>query len=212
MNNALSPKNRTKIKICGLSRSQDIEAVNAALPDFIGFVFAESRRRVSEEQARSLKATLDARIAAVGVFVNAPAEQVARLCEEGVIDIAQLHGDEDVAYIARLKQLTGAPVIKAVRVQSAADILAAQALPCDGLVLDTYAPNAYGGSGRTFDYALIPPLEKPFFLAGGLNAQALPAALARHPYAVDISSGAESDGVKDSVKIAELVAMVRGRG
>lgn len=205
--------NRTKIKVCGLSRPQDIEAVNAALPDFIGFVFAESRRRVEEAQARALKTLLDSRITAVGVFVNAPVEQVARLCEERVINITQLHGDEDEAYITRLKELTDAPVIKAARVQSAADILATQALPCDYLLLDTYIPNAYGGSGKAFDYALIPPLEKPFFLAGGLNAQTLPAALARHPYAVDISSGAETTGgVKDGAKIAELVAMVRGQG
>lgn len=208
----LSASNGVKVKICGLTRLQDITAVNAALPDFIGFVFAESRRKVSEEQASLLRARLDSRIKAVGVFVNAPVKQVARFCEKRVIDMAQLHGDEDEGYIHALKQLTVAPIIKAVRVRSAEDVLAAQKLPCNYLLLDTYTANAYGGSGETFDYAHIPPLEKPFFLAGGLNLQSLPAALALNPYGVDISSGAETGGVKDGIKIAALVSMVRGHG
>jgi phosphoribosylanthranilate isomerase len=200
-----------RIKICGLTRMADIDAVNAALPDFVGFVFADSRRKVGSGEAAALRKRLDARIRAVGVFVDAEPGIVVRLCKSGVIDLVQLHGDEDAAYIAKLKNDTDCPVIKAVRVQSPAQVRSAEALPCDWLLLDTFKRDAAGGTGETFDHALIPRLKKPFFLAGGLNAGNLrnAAALAGRPYCLDVSSGAETNGLKDAAKIREIVRIAR---
>ena len=136
------------------------------MPDYIGLVFAESRRRVTPEQARRLKAGLDTRIKAVGVFTNAPVPHIVDLCEQGIIDVVQLHGDESETFIQLLKQKIACPVIKAVRVRTTEQILQAQEMSCDLLLLDTYHPGQYGGSGKTFDRKLIPSLQKRFFLAG----------------------------------------------
>jgi len=195
-----------RIKICGLFRPEDIEYVNESLPDYVGFVFTKSRRQVSPAQAEKLKKNLDQRIKAVGVFVNAPLEDAAELLKSGVIDLAQLHGSEDKEYIMRLKDQTGSRIIKAVRVETAEDILAAQSSPADFLLLDHGA----GGTGIAFDWSLVPECGKPFFLAGGIHAGNLGQAVrAGRPFAVDISSGAETDGVKDRDKILEIVRRVR---
>jgi phosphoribosylanthranilate isomerase len=200
----------TRIKICGLTRAEDIAAVNRCLPDYIGLVFAESRRRVSPEQARRLKAGLDARIKAVGVFTNAPVPFIVDLCEQGIIDIVQLHGDESEAFIQSLKQKIACPVIKAVRVQTREQILQAQEMSCDLLLLDTYQPGQYGGSGKTFERKLIPALQKRFFLAGGLEAGNVEQAVREcHPFGIDISSGVETDGLKDEAKIQQIIAIIR---
>lgn len=199
----------TKIKICGLSRLEDIEAVNKALPDYIGFVFAPSPRRVTPLQAKELIIRLDSRIAAVGVFVNAPVQVVADLFRDGFIDLVQLHGDEDAAYIQELKMRCGCTVIRAVRVQNPRQVEEAQALPCDYLLLDTYQKEMPGGTGEMFDWSLIPPLSKPFFLAGGISLQNIEGAAKLAPYCLDISSGAETDGMKDPEKIKQLVETVR---
>ena len=106
----------TKIKICGLTRTEDIEMVNEFLPDYIGFVFAKSRRQVSAEQAKELKNKLRPAIKAVGVFVNEKPENIAEIANQGIIDLIQIHGDEDAAYCAQLRKLTQAPIIKVVRV------------------------------------------------------------------------------------------------
>lgn len=202
---------RVKIKICGLTRLQDIAAVNLYLPDFIGFVFAPgSRRRVTPRQALLLKEKLDPRIKTVGVFTNETVPNIAALCEEGIIDLVQLHGDESAEFIRALKEQTPSSVIKAVRVRSKRQILQAQQLPCDLLLLDAYREGQYGGSGRTFDHSLIPPLQKAFFLAGGLNEGNIEqAVLASRPFAVDISSGVETNGVKDEKKIGRIIAAIR---
>jgi phosphoribosylanthranilate isomerase len=199
----------TKIKICGLSRPQDIDAVNEALPDYIGFVFAASPRRVSHLKAKELRGKLDSRIHAVGVFVNAPQEEIFKLLDEGVIDVVQLHGDEDEAYIKTLKSQTNCPVIKSVRMQSPQQAIDAENLPCDFLLLDTFQKEVVGGTGKQFEWSLIPSLSKPFFLAGGLNAYNLAEAIHFNPYCLDISSGAETNGMKDPDKIKQLVQMVR---
>lgn len=199
----------TKIKICGLFRPEDADYVNEALPDYIGFVFAQSRRRVTPAQAAALKERLDARIKAVGVFVDAAADEVVALVQAGVIDLIQLHGNEDAAYIERLRPTTDVPVVKAVRVRSAEQVLAAQSLPCDYLLLDAYHPEKQGGSGERFDWTLLPALEKPYFLAGGIDPGNIRLALKTGPYAIDVSSGAETDGLKDKQKIIELVNIVR---
>jgi phosphoribosylanthranilate isomerase len=199
----------SKIKICGLSRKEDIEAVNEALPDYIGFVFASSPRQVSASQAGVLKQTLDSRIKAVGVFVDADIETVAALCRDGVIDMMQLHGIEDAIYIRKLKEALSVPVIKAVRVQNAEQIIDAQSLDCDYLLLDTWQKGIQGGSGVAFDWSLIPQLKKPYFLAGGLNAENILEAARHQPYCLDVSSGAETEGKKDRRKIIELVRLIR---
>ncbi len=199
----------SKIKICGLSRLCDIEFVNRYKPDYIGFVFAKSKRKVTDEQAKILKAKLNSNITAVGVFVNDSIEHIEFLCKYGIIDVVQLHGDEDEQYIKALKSRISNPIIKAVRVQTTEDILAAEHLPCDMLLLDTYTKGAYGGSGSTFDHTLIPPLKKPFFVAGGLNLENIRTVSARGYYGLDISSGAETDGFKDENKIKRIIEIIR---
>ena len=200
----------TRIKICGLSRQEDIAAVNRWRPDYIGFVFAKSRRRVTPEQAHLLKENLDSRIKAVGVFTNESLHAITELREAGIIDIVQLHGDETQEYIRALKQKTACPVIKAIQVQSSEQILQAQSLSCDMLLLDTFEKGKFGGSGKTFDYSLIPILQKPFFLAGGLqNSNIVQAVAEYHPFAVDVSSGVETDGLKDESKIRQIIETIR---
>lgn len=201
----------TKIKICGLSRMEDIEAANQYKPDYIGFVFAEgSKRRVTKAQAAALKAALDPTVAAVGVFVNAPLSEVLELCREKTIDIVQLHGDENEDYLSALKNTISNPVIKAIRVQSTEQLISADSLPCDALLLDSFDAEQYGGTGKTFDYTVIPSLKHSFFLAGGLSAGNLTAAIeACRPAAVDISGGVETNGVKDPEKMRAVIELVR---
>lgn len=200
----------TKIKICGLTRLEDISAVNHCMPDYIGFVFAESKRRVTPQQAYLLKKELNPQIKAIGVFTNETISVIVKLCDAGTIDLIQLHGDETEAYIQELKKNTKHPIIKAIRVQCAEQIMMAQSLPCDFLLLDTWHSGQYGGSGTTFDHTLIPNLEKPFFLAGGLHlANISKAILGSNPHGIDISSGVETEGRKDIKKIKEIVESVR---
>lgn len=196
----------TKIKFCGLKREADIEAANALKPDFIGFVFAkDSRRYISPENAAVLKSRLSPEISAVGVFVNERPESIASLLDNGVIDLAQLHGDEDEAYISRLKELTGKPVIKAFRISSASEAVKASASSADMILLDSGT-----GSGKTFNWQLIKEICRPYFLAGGLDSEnAGDAVRLLHPWAVDVSSGIETDGLKDIEKMAAFAAAVR---
>ncbi|MDR0839475.1 MAG: phosphoribosylanthranilate isomerase [Oscillospiraceae bacterium] len=191
----------TKIKICGLMRETDIDAVNAAKPDYVGFVFAESRRRVTPERASELRRALAPGIVPVGVFVNSPLRDIMSLLDSGTIEIAQLHGGEHDDYISVLRDC-GATVIQAIR-HGRGDVPCALA---DFHLFD--APR--GGSGETFDHRTIQSTDRPHFLAGGISAQNLAAALALNPFAVDISSGAETDGLKDFSKIQELVNICRG--
>ncbi|MBP1755631.1 MAG: N-(5-phosphoribosyl)anthranilate isomerase [Firmicutes bacterium] len=200
----------TKIKICGLTSEADIVAVNEILPDYIGFVFAKSRRQISEETARRLKDHLNPRIQSVGVFVNEKIETVIRLCENNLLDLVQLHGDETEEYILRLKKVISQPVAKAIRVSGPEALIRADDLPCDYLLLDTYHKEQYGGSGICFDWSSIPGLNKPYFLAGGLQRDNVSQAISQlSPFCVDVSSSVETDGVKDRNKIIEFVTKVR---
>ena len=198
----------TKIKLCGLTRRRDIEAANRLAPEYVGFVFApKSRRYVAPERAAELKGLLSPGVAAVGVFVNEPPENVAALLRRGVIDLAQLHGSEDGDYIARLRALTDKPIIQAFRVRGARDAAAAEASAADHILLDSGA-----GSGAAFDWGLLDGLGRPYFLAGGLDPGNVAAAVERlSPYAVDVSSGIETDGVKDAEKMEAFVCAVRRR-
>jgi phosphoribosylanthranilate isomerase len=199
-----------KIKICGLSRLQDIEAVNEYKPDYIGFVFAKSKRQVNKGQAKMLKDKLLPGIISIGVFVNETAEYILNLYKEGIIDIIQLHGDEDEKFMLELKQSVPCQVIKAIPVQTREQILLAEKLPSDYLLLDTYQRGQHGGTGIAFNHSIIPELEKPFFLAGGLDFNNITDAIRNYgPYAVDISSSVETDGIKDAHKIKRMIEIVR---
>jgi len=203
----------TKIKICGITREEDIEAVNAALPDYIGFVFAKSKRQIGPEKAKVLKSCLDPCIKAVGVFVNEDIENVVRLCECHIIDLIQLHGDEDGDYAGMLKSFVPNEIIKAFRVKDPEDIKKALEFPCDYLLFDAYHESEYGGTGRVFDWCVISGvsnLKRPFFLAGGINNGNVSQAIRMlRPYCIDVSSGVETGGFKDPQKITDIVAKVR---
>lgn len=196
----------TKIKLCGLYRPCDINAANELNPEYIGFVFAaKSKRYITPEKAANLKRLLNPHIKAVGVFVNESPENIACLLNSGTIDISQLHGDEDETYIKQLRQLTDRPIIKAFRIKSARDIEVVNGCTADYVLLDSGA-----GTGTTFDWKLIRDIERPYFLAGGLGVgNAETAVKLLHPFAVDVSSGIETDGVKDKTKMAAFVAAVR---
>lgn len=195
-----------KIKICGLTREQDIQAVNQWMPDYIGFVFAEkSRRYISKQQAERLKKKLSSDIQAVGVFVNEPKEKIARFFMENTIDIAQLHGQETEEEISWIKEQTGKPVIKAISVSGETDVQYWQNSCADYLLFD----NGIGGTGLTFDWNLIKKNKKPYFLAGGIGLHNITEAMKQGAYAIDLSGGVETDGQKDAKKIADIVHSVR---
>ena len=192
---------KTKVKICGLRRKEDIDFVNKLKPDFAGFILTDGfRRSISEETARLLKARLDSSIKAVGVFVDDSAEKINSLVSDGVIDIVQLHGNESADFCKKIN----APVIKFFR--------------CDDGVeekikeynVDYFLFDSGTGTGTAFDWEKIPKTDKPFFLAGGISAENAGKAVREiKPYAVDASSSVETDGYKDYDKIKELIERVR---
>ena len=197
----------TSIKLCGLSRACDIEAANALRPEYIGFVFApKSRRYVSPEKAEALRGMLDPAIRAVGVFTSEEPERVADLLDRGIIDLAQLHGNEDEAYIAKLRMLTNKPLIRAFRVDGPDDLSRAKDSTADFILLD----NGAGGTGSSFDWSFLKGFDRAYFLAGGLDPENVSAAVkALAPFAVDVSSGIETDGVKDPAKMRAFAGAVR---
>ncbi|MDR2070961.1 MAG: phosphoribosylanthranilate isomerase [Treponema sp.] len=227
-----------KIKICGLFRQEDISYVNEARPDYAGFVFAKSRRQVTASQAARLRSGLGEGIVPVGVFVNAPVQDIAALYREGVIAAVQLHGSEDKDYIRRLKDVCEAPAIKAVSVRNREDLLPwAAGSGADFLLLDHGA----GGTGERFNWQLVlgdnpadgtrpgsgqdtagctagcTAFSLPYFIAGGITVHNITEALSLKPdgpkpYGIDVSSGAETGGVKDRDKILKLVELVRRNG
>ncbi len=193
----------TRIKLCGLRRPDDADAANAARPDLVGFVFAEGRtRQIARTTAESIKERLDRRIGTVGVFVDQPPALTLALYNAGVIDYVQLHGHETEAYVRQL-QHEDVPVIRALTVgpgrplpETAADYLLVDSGP--------------GGTGITFDWDLIRDLHRPFFLAGGLTPENVATAVKTvRPYGVDVSSGTETDGCKDPVKMVAFAKNVR---
>jgi len=213
-----------RIKICGLFRDEDIDFVNEAQPDYAGFVFAQSKRQVSPVLAQYLRFRLVDCIIPVGVFVNAPLADIAALYQNGVISIAQLHGDEDESYISALKKASGnrpISIIKTINISAANKEKPARTkekvrddsrlnsfknISADYILIDSGA-----GSGKTFNWDSLNSVKfpKPWFLAGGINMNNIEKAKTQKPFAVDISSGAESDGIKDRKKILYLVSSVR---
>ena len=196
-----------KIKICGIKRLEDIKLANKYKPDYIGFVFADSKRKVSHNLAYELKQNLDSDIISVGVFVDSPIEEIVKLFNEGVIEVAQLHGDEDEKYIKSLKDNTNdkLKIIKAIEMSYKTDLLKYDDFPADYLLLDSGK-----GSGKTFDWGLIRnDLKKEFFLAGGLNSENVKELIMKfNPYAIDLSSSLEVDGYKDENKIKEIMEVI----
>lgn len=193
----------TKIKFCGLRTLDDIYAANELVPDYIGFVFApKSKRYVTPAQAEQFRNALSKKILAVGVFVNENPAQVAELLNNGIIDAAQLHGNEDDAYIQNLRGVTKKIIIKAFWSDN---IAAADKSHADFILIDAGA-----GDGKTFDWTLIKNLRREYFLAGGLNPDNVGDAIKLlNPFAVDVSSGIETDGRKDFGKMAAFANAVR---
>ena len=196
----------TRIKMCGLRRAEDIAAVNELRPEYIGFVFFRgSKRYITPETAKGLRERLNPGIRAVGVFVDEEPETVARLLEDGVIDLAQLHGHEDEAFLKEMRKRTDKPLIQAFRVRSAEDVRRAQDSSAEGILLDAGA-----GDGKTFDWEWLQAAGRPYFLAGGLNPGNVSRAVRElKPWAVDVSSGIETDGFKDLDKMRSFVSAVR---
>ena len=197
-----------RIKICGLSRPEDIACANDVRPDFVGFVFApRSRRYVAPEKAAALRAALAPGIDAVGVFVDAAPALVAALLAAHTIDWAQLHGHESPDYIAHLRDLApSARLIQAFSVRTPDDIARAATSPADLVLLD----HGSGGTGAAFDWSLAANFPRPYLLAGGITpANAADAIRAARPWGLDASSSLETDGLKDPAKIRSFVSAIR---
>ncbi len=195
----------TKIKLCGMTSEDDIKVINEVLPDYIGFVFAnKSKRYISFDIAKLLKSKLDSRVKAVGVFVNEDIENIIYLVKNNIIDIVQLHGNEDDGYINKLRTKINSPIIYAYQIRSKADIKSINK-ETDFILLDAGA-----GCGETFDENLLDGFDREYFLAGGLSPDNIKEKImSLHPFAVDVSSGIETEGKKDAVKMRKFVSLVR---
>lgn len=195
-----------KIKICGLKRQEDIEIINCLKPDYCGFIinFPKSRRSISAETLKTLSENLSSEVIPVGVFVNQPAELVAELLSSGFISVAQLHGNEDNACIAKLKSLTDKPVWQAFQIHSQQDIKKAADSNADFILLD-----AGQGGGKAFNWQLLQGFERPFGLAGGININNIADALKTQAELIDVSGGVETNGFKDKEKIKQIINYIR---
>lgn len=209
-----------KVKICGLKTVADVEKVNKYLPEYIGFVFAATKRFVTDEQALTMKQALDARIKAVGVFVDEPQEHIVSLCKRNIIDMVQLHGSETKKYIRELKQKICVPVIKAVKVKSVSEVIKLMSDEADYMLYDTYKKGEYGGTGERFSLEMLESafenvrvqksVIKPYFVAGGLDCENVKDIINQTDcYAVDVSTGVETDGIKDEIKIKKFIENCR---
>lgn len=215
-----------KIKMCGISKVETIPAVVEAKPDYMGLVFAPSKRQVTVDQAKTLVEELhkqytkrynngaeqsnDDEIKTVGVFVNETLENLVTIATEVNLDAVQLHGDEDEAFIQSLKERTNVEVWKAVQIRSAADAEAWIDSSADMLLFDAYHKDERGGTGEVFDWSCLDEFERPFMLAGGIDSTNVARAIRTvRPYGIDISSGIETNGVKDDEKIKAFTNIVR---
>lgn len=197
----------TRVKLCGLRSEADVRTVLELRPDYAGFILSGGfRRSIDYDMFITLSAMLrDSDIKHVGVFVNEPLDSLVGIFSEN-IDVIQLHGSESEQYISALRKHTDKPIIKAFTVKSAADIEAARVSSADYVLLDSGT-----GTGSTFDHSLIKDIGRPFFLAGGLTSENVGEAITRfEPFAVDVSSSLETDGIKDKAKMTAFVKAVRG--
>ena len=199
-----------KVKICGLRRKEDIEYANELKPDYVGFVFAKSKRQIEVEQALDLISLLDKEIKTVGVFVNEPVENALKIAQTLNLDVLQFHGDETQDYIDNFKNFT---VWKAIRIKDKEDLEKTKQFKVNSFVFDTLTKNEYGGTGKTFNWEVLKGFELnvPIILAGGLNENNVEEAIKIvDPYAVDVSSGVETEGYKDFKKMKSFIEKVRG--
>lgn len=215
-----------KVKMCGISKVETIPAVVEAKPDYMGLVFAPSKRQVTVDQAKTLVEELHKQytkrynngaeqsnndeIKTVGVFVNETLDNLVSIATEANLDVVQLHGDEDEAFIQSLKERTNVEVWKAVQIRSAADAEAWIDSRADMLLFDAYHKDERGGTGEVFDWSCLDEFERPFMLAGGIDSTNVARAIRTvRPYGIDISSGIETNGVKDDEKIKAFTNIVR---
>ena len=195
-----------KIKICGLKRREDIEYVNKYQPDYIGFVFAGKKRKLTYDQVVDLKKYLTSSIQVVGVFVNEDISFVEKLVKEHVIDLVQLHGQEDQKYIQALKEKVDVSIIKAIQIKNEDSFN--EHYDVDYYLYD----HGTGGTGESFDWSMLKEVDKPVFWAGGINLLNVDDSLKKNVYALYVSSGVETDGFKDEKKIKKIVRRVRNEG
>lgn len=203
-----------KLKLCGIRREEDVSFLNEFPPDYAGFIFAPTRRYVSPEMAKMLISRLDPRIKSVGVFVDMPISEMKAFAD--MLDVFQLHGGEDEEYISQIREIIPekCEIWKAVRLKVPEDIDRAEMLTADRLLIDAYDPKEYGGTGKSarIDLILNREIAKPFFIAGGISAENIADVkrlLGGRAYGFDVSSGIETDGVKDREKIQRLTEIFR---
>ena len=211
-----------KVKMCGISKVETIPAVVEAKPDYMGLVFASSKRQVTVEQAKTLVEALHKQckaqndtvsIKTVGVFVNETLDNLVTIADEANLDAVQLHGDEDEAFIQSLKERTNVEVWKAIQIRSAVDAEAWIDSSADMLLFDAYHKDERGGTGDVFDWSCLDTFERPFMLAGGIDSTNVARAIRTvRPYGIDISSGIETNGVKDDEKITAFTKIVKSIG
>ena len=211
-----------KVKMCGISKVDTIPAVLEAQPDYMGLVFASSKRQVTVEQAKMLVEALHKQckeqnntvsIKTVGVFVNEMLDNLVTIAKEANLDAVQLHGDEEEAFIQSLKERTNVEVWKAIQIRSAADAEAWIDSSADMLLFDAYHKDERGGTGEVFDWSSLDAFERPFMLAGGIDSTNVARAIRTvRPYGIDISSGIETNGVKDDEKITAFTKIVKSIG
>lgn len=199
---------KTKIKICGLKRIEDVISVNVAEPDYCGFIFnvSGSKRSIGAEQLNILVDMLNPEIVPIGVFVNEKTDVILRIVRESGIRMVQLHGQENGEIIHTIQSKAQVPVIKAVSVRSKEDVRSAVLSPADYLLFDC----GEGGTGQTFDWNLLEDIPRPYFMAGGIGTHNMEEVLRRFsPFALDVNSSVETDGQKDGKKILAAVRMLR---
>lgn len=196
-----------KVKICGLMRPEDIDAVNEYRPDLAGFILARGRRRsLTDQQMRELVRALRPEIQSVAVFLDQDPAWIAELAAQDLMDVIQLHGQESNEEIRFLRENTDKKIIKAFRIEKADDIRTVQESEADLVLLDS----GVGGTGEVFDWSLPEQMHRPYILAGGLKPENVRTALGQmHPYAVDVSSGVETGHCKDPEKIRQFIHAVR---
>lgn len=199
----------TELKICGLSRLEDIIAVNRHGADYAGFVFfKKSKRYVDPYKANELIELLRSDIKPVGVFMDEPIDDVVRIARISGVELVQLHGHESEEYVEYIKRTLDRPVIKAFKAGEEGALERASNTSADYVMIDSGA-----GSGKKFDWSILKDFKRDYFLAGGLDPESVGEAIRLlEPYAVDVSSGVETDGIKDEKKIAEFIKAVKHGG
>lgn len=203
-----------KIKFCGIRRKEDVQYINELEPDYMGMILTSGfRRSVGIEQAKELVDECNPKVKKVGVFVNQSIEEVLNISTKLSLDVIQLHGEENLEYIEKISDKAKCQIWKAVRVKCADEIRVADTFPVDLLVLEGYVTGEVGGTGVEADWELIAknPPRKPFLLAGGLTPQNVEGvSKIVKPFGVDVSSGIETDGIKDFNKMKEIIIKIRG--